>query len=69
MCARCPALPSVLARMSLPPGSPPTSPPAAEPPPPLGSWPKFYLLVAVIHVAVVTALVLFSNAYRVLPGG
>jgi hypothetical protein len=55
--------------MSLPPGSPPTAPPVTEPPPPLGSWTKFYLLVAVIHVAVVTALVLFSNAYRVLPGG
>jgi hypothetical protein len=39
-----------------------------EPPPPLGSWAKFYLLVALIHVAVVIALILFSNAYRVPPG-
>jgi hypothetical protein len=42
----------------------PAGPSGAEPPPPLGSWTKFYLLVALIHVAVVTALTLFSNAYR-----
>jgi hypothetical protein len=36
-----------------------------EPQPPLGSWPKFYLLVALVHVAVVAALIVFSNAYRI----
>lgn len=35
-----------------------------EPPPPLGSWARFYLLVAVIHVAVVAALIVFTNAYH-----
>ena len=38
-----------------------------EPPPPLGSWAKFYLLVALVHVAVVAALIVFSNAYRIPP--
>jgi hypothetical protein len=42
----------------------PAGPHEPEPPPPLGSWTKFYLLVALIHVAVVTTLILFSNAYR-----
>jgi hypothetical protein len=38
-----------------------------EPPPPLGSWAKFYLLVVLVHVAVVAALIVFSNAYRIPP--
>jgi hypothetical protein len=42
----------------------PAGPRGGEPPPPLGSWTKFYLLVALIHVAVVTALIVFSNAYH-----
>jgi hypothetical protein len=46
---------------------PASTPPVPEPPPPLGSWPRFYLLVAVVHIAVVAALIAFSSAYRVPP--
>ena len=42
--------------------------PPPEPPPPLGSWTRFYLLVAIVHVLVVTALYLFTRTYAVPPG-
>jgi hypothetical protein len=41
------------------------TPPVPEPPPPLGSWARFYVLVAVVHIAVVAALIAFSSAYGV----
>ena len=52
--------------MALPasPAPPPRNP---EPSPPLGSWTRFYLLVALVHIAVVAALTIFSNAYRLPP--
>jgi hypothetical protein len=53
--------------MAEPPSTPVPPQRSPEPPPPLGSWTRFYLLVAVIHVLVVLALTLFSNAYRFPP--
>jgi hypothetical protein len=36
-----------------------------EPPPPLGSWTRFYLLVALIHVVVVGLLIAFTATFNV----
>lgn len=35
-----------------------------EPPPPTGSWKRFYLVVALVHILVVAALVALSLAFR-----
>jgi len=41
---------------------------APEPPPPLGSWCRFYWLVALVHIAVVTVLFLVTRLFQ-LPMG
>jgi hypothetical protein len=47
----------------LTPQNPEGAPP--EPPPPLGSWARFYWLVALIHVAVVVVLIAFTATFNV----